>query len=367
MTPGASPYAVLSYSFWQRQFEGHPYVVGQSVRINGLPYTIVGVAPRGFRGTEVLFQPDLWVPMMMQEQIEGRSWLETRTSSNTLVVGRLGSGVTREQAEADLNTVAAVMAAESPNINEGLRIRLTTPGLFGDALRAPVAAFVGGVMALAALVLLATCANLASLLAVRVVDRFRELAIRLSMGATRLQVLRQIGVETLLLCLGGGAAGLTVAVVVLWALSRWQAPLALPIQFDVTPDASVFGFAVLASLVAALLAVIAPARRVANCTPNELARPRPDRRRRWNFRDTLLGVQLALCCVLVTGCFVSLRGSRRLALPLGFEPRGVNISVFDLGLAGYTPAEGLAFQAVRWRPSARCPESPRPRTRARCH
>jgi predicted permease len=348
LKPGASPFAVLGYAFWQRQFNGDPNVLGQTIRINGLPYTVVGVAPRGFRGTEVFFQPDLWVPMMMQPQIEGRSWLEDRRTSNTFVVGRVRNGVSRGQAEADLNTVAAVMAAEDPKANDGLRIRLTTPGLFGDTLRAPVAAFAGGVMALAALVLLATCANLASLLAVRVMDRFRELAIRLSMGATRIQVLRQISVEALLLCLAGGTAGLGLAVVVLSALSRWQAPLALPVQFDVMPDVGVFGFALLISLMAALLAVIAPARQIGRCTPNQLTREAavPILARRWSVRDALIGVQLVLCCILVTGCFVSLRGlTRALALPLGFEPRGVNITVFDLSLSGYMPAEGLAFQA----------------------
>ena len=348
LRPGASPYAVLSYSSWQRLFAGDPQAVGRSIRINGLPYTVVGVAPRGFHGTEVFLQPDLWVPMMMQPQIEGRSWLDARTTSNTAVIGRARSGTTREQAEADLNALAAAMASENPRTNAGLRIRLTSPGFFGDYLRAPVYAFVFGVMALAALVLLATCANLASLLAVRVLDRARELAIRMSLGATRARILRLLALETLLLCLTAGTAGAAVAALVLAAFSRWQAPMALPIQFDVTPDAKVFGFALLVSLTAALLAVLTPARRLSRCTPHDLIRQAagPAGLRRWNLRDALLGLQLALCCVLVMGCFVSLRGlTHALALPLGFEPRGVHVSGFDLGLARYTPVEGHALQA----------------------
>lgn len=142
--PGGSPYAVLSYPYWQRQFDGNPAVVGSTVRINGLPYAIVGVAPRDFHGTEVFFRPNLWVPMTMQPQIEGWSSLDARRTSNTLVVGRLRDGVTREQAEADLNAVATVMASENPNINGRLRVALATPGLWGDTLRGPVSAFVVG-------------------------------------------------------------------------------------------------------------------------------------------------------------------------------------------------------------------------------
>jgi predicted permease len=348
VTRGGSPYAVLSYAYWQRQFDGDPDVVGRTIRINGLPYTVVGVAPRDFNGTEVFFRPDLWVPMTMQAQIEGRLSLDERRTSNTLVIGRMRNGVTREQAETDLNTVAAAMAAENPTINGRLRLALATPGLWGDTLRGPVSAFVGAVMALAVLVLLAACANLASILAVRVIDRFRELAIRTSIGATRGHILRQVAIETLLLCSVGGAAGLGVAVIALRTLSRWHGPMGLPVQLDVTPDASVFGFAVAASLIAALFAVIAPVRRAARSNAADLMRQgaSPVGWRRWSSRDVLLGLQLALCCVLITACFVSLRGlTRALAVPLGFDPRGVTVSIFDLGQGGYTPAEGRAFQS----------------------
>ena len=347
VTPGASPYAVLSYAYWQRQFDGNPNVVNSTMRINGLPYTIVGVAPRDFYGTEVFFRPNLWVPMTMQAQIEGRSWLEERRTSNTLIVGRLRDGVTREQAEADLNNVATLMAAENPNSNGRLRLSVATPGLWGDTLRGPVSAFVGGVMALAALVLLAACVNLASVLAVRVIDRFRELAIRTSMGATHGHLVRQIGTETLVLCAAGGVAGLTLATTILGALAGWEAPMGLPVQLDIVPDTRVFGFAVAVTLLAALLAVMAPARRAARSNAVDLMRETaiPAGSRRWSSRDALLGVQLALCCVLITSCLVSLRGlSQAMTLPLGFEPDGVTISIFDLGLAGYTADDGRAFQ-----------------------
>ena len=202
-------------------------------------------------------------------------------------------------------------------------------------------------MVLAVLVLLAACANLASVLAVRVIDRFRELAIRASIGATRGQIFRQISTETLLLCLTGGVAGLALAVVVLRLLSRWQGPMGLPIQLDVAPDARLLVFAVVASLVTALCAVMAPARRACRSNAADLIRQvaGPIRVRRWTSRDALLGIQLALCCILITSCFVSLRGlTHALALPLGFDARGITVSIVDLNIVGYSPAEGLAFQ-----------------------
>ena len=163
--PGASPYAVLSHACWQSRFAADPLIVGRTSRINALSYTVVGVAPAGFRGTELFYQPEIWVPMMMRPQIEGRSWLDNRNTFNSMLIGRLKAGVTPPQAEANLNVIASALAAEHPASNEGMKLRLARPGLAGDTVRAPAEAFIAGVMTLAGLVLLAACANLASLLA----------------------------------------------------------------------------------------------------------------------------------------------------------------------------------------------------------
>ena len=116
----ASPYAVLSYESWQRRFGGRPDIAGSTVRINGLPYTIVGVLPQGFHGTEVFLRPEMWVPMSMQAQVEGFSWLDSRTSSNSLVIGRLKPGVTTAQASLDLEAVATRLTASYPTDARGL-------------------------------------------------------------------------------------------------------------------------------------------------------------------------------------------------------------------------------------------------------
>ena len=344
---GASPYAVLSFEAWQRRFAGSPDIVGTTIRINGLPYTILGVAPRGFHGTEVAFRPELWVPMAMQPQIEGRSWLDERNTLNVWIMGRLAPRVSREQATASLNTVARSISEAYPQSHKGLEVGLAPMGFVGSAGRAPVAAFMSGVMALAGLVLLAACANLANLMASRVIDRFREVAIRLALGATRTRVARQLLAEAMLLSIAGGVAGLVLAGVVLQALTRWELPLSVPVQFEVTPHAPAFIFAALLTCVVAVVASIAPVRRAWRTQPARLTGAGvPDRLgRRWSSRDLLLAAQVVVCAILVTASAVSLRNLRTvLAMPLGFDRTAVSATAFDLALVGYTRTEGAQFQ-----------------------
>ena len=345
---GGSPYAVLSYGSWQARFGGDREIVGKTVRINRQPYTVIGVAPRDFHGTEVFYWPEVWVPMMMQAQIEpGNSWLEEPASFDTWVIGRLKPGVGVEQATANLNTIAADLARQNPSINDGLRFRLTRPGLIGDAIGGPARAFSFGVLLLAALVLLTACANLASLLAARAADRQREIAIRLSIGATRARVVRQLLTETLVLSALGGVAGYGLAAFLSSILSRWRAPMDFPVQFDVSPDWRVFCFAAAISAVAGILFGLAPARHAAKTDANAALKGETQgiQGKRIALRDVLVVVQVALCFVLVSACLLSLRGLQRsLTMHLGFEPQGVTVAEFDLGLAGYSEQRGREFQ-----------------------
>jgi predicted permease len=345
--PGASPYAVLSYACWQNRFAGDPQIAGKTIRINALSYTVLGVAQPGFQGTELFYQPEIWVPMMMQPQIEDRSWLDNRNTFNSMLIGRLKPGVSPQQAETNLNAIAAALAAEYPASNEGLKLHLVRPGLAGDTIRAPAEAFTAGVMALAGLVLLAACANLASLLAARASDRYRELAIRVSLGAGRGRIVRQLLTETVLLSLLGGAAGCGLAAALLRMLSHLRAPLDFPVQFDFDPDGRVFFFAVAASIVAGILSGLAPARQTWRMDPYQSLKGTPSGAvgRRWALRDVLLTTQVAVCCVLLTASFVSLRGlSRALSTPLGFDAHSVAVAGFDLGLAHYKQQDAQNFQ-----------------------
>lgn len=359
--PGASPYAVVSYSCWQERFGADPEIVGKTIRINRQPYTVLGVAPADFHGTELFYWPEIWVPMMMEAQIEvGNPWLERRQTFNVWVVGRLKPGASLSQATTDLNSIGADLARQYPSVDEGLTFTLARPGLVGDALGRPTRAFAWGVLGLATLVLLAACTNLASLFTARASDRQREIAIRLSIGATRWRIMRQVFTETFVLALVGGTAGYALAVFLSRILSRWHAPLDFPVQFNVGPDWKVFFFAFGVSLFAGLLFGIAPASHASRVDAQAVLKGEQGgwRSKRLAMRDVLVILQVALCFVLVSACLLSLRGLQQsLALHLGFQPDGVSVVGFDVGLSGYTDKQGQdlhrrALEAIRQLPGA---------------
>jgi predicted permease len=348
--PGAAPYAVVSYESWQRRFLGDPSIVGRTIRINRLPYTVIGVAPRAFYGTEIFYRPEIWVPMMMQAQIEvGNPWLERRETQNTWVAGRLRPEVSTAQAETNLNAIAADLRRDYPGQNRNLRITLTQPGLAGDALRQPMRAFTLGVFILSALVLVVGCANLASILLAHGADRQREMALRTSIGAGRGRLLQQMLTESLLLSLAGGLAGTALAFAVSAGLSKWSIPLDLPVQLDVRADSRVLFFGIVASILAGVLFGLAPARQASRTDPNSTLKGVPDAPavgRPWPMREWLVGVQVALCVVLLSACLLSVVGLRgALSVPTGFQLDGVAVAGFELGLAGYTEEKGREFQA----------------------
>lgn len=339
-----SPWAVISYGLWHSRFGADPNVIGRVVHINSHPYTILGVAPRDFRGTEIFYRPEIWLPASMQPQIDGHSVLEWRNAYTFWVAGRLKRGISIGQANANLKAVAAELGRQFVE-DEGMRLTVSRPGLLGPALSNPVHAFAVGVMLLAGLVLLAACTNLASMLAVRTADRHRELAVRISIGASRRRIARQLVTESIPIALIGGGLGCCIAVALLHTLARLRLSMDFPIQFDVTADWRVFLFALLAALATCICLAIAPARRAWRTDPYQRLKAPDGRRRRWAVRDVVLASQIALCCILVTASFVSLRGLvESLTMPLGIQPRGVAAAGFDLLPAGYRGPQVQAFQ-----------------------
>ena len=344
--PGAGTCVVLSHAVWQERFGGDPTVAGRSVRINRHPYTVIGVAPPGFHGTDVFYRADVWVPMSMQPQVEGWSWLDARGTSNAWIGGRLKVGVTHDEADANLATTAAQLAREHRE-NERLTLSVSPPGLAGSFLRDPVEAFGRGVMLLATLVLLAACVNLASLFAARVAGRQRELSIRLSIGAGRSRIVRLLITEALLIAVLGGGVALAMAAGLLQALSRWRAHSDLPVQIGVEPDWRVFAFALAVAMLTALAFGVTPALRAWRSDPGAGLRGfgssgAPRRR----FGEGLLALQVALCAVLVTSSLVALRGLvASFQMPLGFDPDGLAVALVDLG-SDYDEARGRQFQQL---------------------
>jgi predicted permease len=335
----SSPYIVLSYAYWQSHFDGDRSVVGRTVQLNKHPYTILGVAPQEFRGTELFYAPDFWVPLVNQQQVDGWSELKTRGSHSSELLGHLKAGVTPAQATADLNSVAAYLKKMYPKDDDGLSFKLARPGLFGDMLGGPVRGFLAGLMALAALILLAACANLGSLFAARAADRSKEIALRLALGSSRQRILRQLFTEAVMVSLMGGVAGVFGSVILLRWLSVWQPVTSFPIRVPVSPDARVYVVALLLALVSGVLFGAVPVRQVLRANPYEIVKAGSTGAagRRFTARDLLLAVQIAICAVLVTSSLVAVRGLvQSLHSNFGFVPQGALLVSTDLDMAGYS-------------------------------
>jgi len=324
--PNSAPYVVLSDQLWRSAFSADPGVIGTTVRLNKDSFTVVGVAPARFHGTEHFDRPDYWVPFVNWNQ----QFLQNRTSMTVTVLGRLKPGVTPQQAAENLSAIAAQLAKEYPQTDTGMPLRLVRPGLQGDAGDV-IRGFLYSVAGLALLVLVAACANLASLFAARAADRSRELALRVALGASRWRLVRQLLAEAMVLSMVGGAAGLVIAGLLLRALDQWQSPYG---RLAVSVDARVYLTSIALTIVSALLFGMIPARQVSQSSPLQAMKSGAVDSmplRRFILRDLLVGAQIAICTLLVTASLVAVRGMvRMLHAPLGFQPQGAILADVDL-------------------------------------
>jgi len=338
--PNSAPYIVLSYAYWHSHFHDDRSVVGRTVQLNKHPFTILGTAPPEFRGTVVFVSPNFFVPMVNHEQVDGSNDLNDRASRWVfMVVGHLKAGVTLAEATADLNSIGSYLEKTYPKDERQAGFSLARPNLLGDQFAPGVQAFIAGLMLLAGLILLAGCANLGSLFAARAADRSREVALRLALGASRTRILRGLFTESMLISLVGGAFGLWASVVFLRWLSEWQPFGNFPMHTPVNPDASVYGLALLLSLVSGFLFGAVPVRQVQRTDPYQVIKVGSSAGvgRRITARDALLAVQIAICAVLVTSSLVALRGLvHAIHSNFGFEPHNSMLVGADLHTAGYS-------------------------------
>jgi predicted permease len=347
--PNSAPYMVLTYSFWHSHFQDDRSVVGRVVRLSKHPFTIVGVAPPDFQGTLLFISPDFFIPLANREQLDGEDILNARGNRGLLMaLGHLKAGVTPAQAIADLNSIGAYLEKSYPKDDADMKFTLTRPGLAGDFLGGPVKAFVTGLMLLAGLILLAACANLGSLFAARAADRSREVALRLALGSSRSRILRQVFTESVLVSLVGGTVGLLGSITLLRALSTWEPlPGIHSLQIPVHPDANVYWVALLLALASGFLFGAVPVRQILRTNPYEIIKTGSIGKvgRRITLRDLLLGVQIAICALLVTSSLVAVRGLlRSLHSNFGFEPRNAMLVHTDLSTAGYRGDSVAAMQ-----------------------
>jgi predicted permease len=335
--PNSAPYVVLSDQLWRTAFNGDPRVIGTTVRLNKDPFTIIGVGPARFHGTDKFVWPDYYIPIV---NYFDSGYLQNRTGRPLTVLSRLKAGVTRQQAAENLTAIAIQLAREYPRTDTGLPVRLIRPGLYagtGDVISGSLYS----VTMLTLLVLAAACANLATLFAARAADRSRELALRVAVGAGRWRLVRQLLTEAMVLSMFGGAAGLLIAGVLLRVLNRGSLPSFMGdtpySHVAVSVDAWVYLTSLILTVLSGMLFGLIPARNVSRSDPLQAMKSGPvytTPLHRFALRDLLLGAQIVICTLLVTASLVSVRAMVRvLHTSLGFQAHGALLAEIDLSEA----------------------------------
>ncbi|HVN94755.1 MAG TPA: ABC transporter permease [Terracidiphilus sp.] len=343
----SAPYVVLSYAYWSSHFRQDAGVVGRQIDINKHPFTILGVAPPEFHGTELFFAPAMWIPLVEQPTVMSSNNLQYRSANSGWIIGHLRPGVTPAMATSDLNSIGAWLAKTYPAADDGMQLSLARPGLAGDMLGKPARAFMAGMMLLAGLILLAACANLGSLFAARTADRAKEVAVRLALGSRKATILRQLVTEALLVSAAGGALGLAGALFLLRVLSAWNPLRDVPINVPINPDIRTYAVALLLAIVSGLLFGVVPVGQVLRADPWQVIRTGSAGGgvKKFMLRDVLLVVQIAICALLVTSSLVAMRGlMRSLNGNYGFSPQNVMLVNSDLRMSGYSVENAAQMQ-----------------------
>jgi len=341
---------VLGYDLWQNRFAGDTSIVGKTVQINLHPYTVVGVAPEHFQGCKSGLRTDAWLPLGMAKQMWGWVRVDDRGQSWLNVLGRLAPGVNERQAAAELNSIMQRIVAAYPEPHQGANA-ITTDPLWRSPFGANV--YLAGtlpiLLALAAVLLLLACANVANLLLVRSVARRREMAIRLSMGASQWRVVRQLLVENLLIGLAGGAAALILTFWTTGTLGDFVPSTELPLSHNSHVGGSVLLAGFIVSILTAILSGIVPALRASRLSPftvlkdESLSTSGGASRSRLSSALVIAQVALSLLLLACAGLFVRSMQKMQRTDP-GFDPDHVLVATFDLGPLGYSDPAGMEFQ-----------------------
>ncbi len=350
--PGANPVAVMNYGVWKRRFGGDPEIVGRHFRLNNSVFTIIGVAPPSFIGVNAIMGPDVWLPAAMSQQLfpnEARPLLTDRLANSFLGLGRLKTGITYSQAQANLATVAAALAREYPATNQG-RTAMVVPireGLFATAGGSSALLFGSAVLlVVVAIVLLIACSNVANLLLARAAARQQEMAVRLAMGASRGRVVRQLLTESVLLGLLSGIVGFLLGYAGLKLLFGTLPGAANFVRPRL--DATVFLFALVISLATGFLFGTIPALRASRAdiaaTLKSESRSAGRSRRKIALANALLVGQVAFSFLLLVTATLFLRSiERAYQMSPGFQTSNLAVFMSSPGQAGFAKPQTLAF------------------------
>ncbi len=350
---GRDAVVVLSHSLWQRRFGSDPGILGRTVMLNGQEYTVVGVTPAGFTGTDRGFITEFFVPLAMTEQImpdlakdQPRS---KRDDQWVILNARLRPGVSRAQAAAAVNVVKKrIDDTYRKDQKEHPRpITLDPAGGLLAGSETPAASLMAVLMVVVGLVLLVACANVANLLLARATTRQREIAIRLAMGASRRRLVRQLLTESVLLSLSGAVLGFGLAAIAARAISRFELPLPFPIVFDFNVDLRVLAFTAALSILTGMLFGLAPALRATR--PDLVASLKNEssvfgRIRGFGLRNSLVVVQVALSLVLLASAGLFLRSLQHASsIDIGMKPDNILLMAVDPKLHNYSPEKTRQF------------------------
>jgi predicted permease len=350
-SPNGAAVAVISDRLWRRRFGADPEIIGQTIHLNAHPLTIVGVTPPVFQGSTSGLRFDLWVPLPLAQHLaeSGKELLESRGNTWLNVLGRLNSGRSREQAQSEATLLYQQIAEQFPDSHRGVNQVTLYPlwrapnganGFFSTLL--PI------LMGIAGVVLLLACSNVANFLLLRGLSRQKEISIRLSLGAGRFRLIRQLLVENILLSFAAGAIALPVT---LWTSRKFMdfAPTTdIPIWISVSVDRRVLIATLIITLASGILFGILPALRASGMNPASVLKDESGAlaggRRKARLSSGLAVTQVALALILLVsaGLFVRSFHATQHFDP-GFNPRNVLLQSYDLFPNGYTEAEGMTF------------------------
>ncbi len=343
-TPGGNPVLVISHSFWQRRFRGDPSIAARIIKLNGVAFTVVGVAAKEFSGTGVVPQiPDFWVPVSMQQQIApGRDWLNTPTDFQFQVLGRLKDSTTLARAEAETAGLIRQFDSTYKETDRTTTVTLQATALLGNTEDPRFQAAAWAIMLFVGMVLLVGCVNIANMLLARGAARQREISVRLALGASRGRVIRQLLTESLLLSMLGGVGGLFLSIwtsKLLWvALEQFiQARISsdIVVGIDLSPDVRVLGCAIFLSLIAGLLFGLSPALQFSRPDLTTALKDEGGFGARWSrsrMRSFLVATQVTVSMVLLISAGLLTRGlARAQTADPGFETKSVYYLYGDFG------------------------------------
>ena len=344
------PVIVLGHRLWQSRFASESTILGKSIILSGRPFTVVGVAPPAFRGLDLPLDPQFWVPLGNIEQLAPSvPSRDSRASHWLAVIGRLSPGVSRTQAAAELRTLAQRLAVAYPESDKGGGFRFEQAGSLPPRDKSTVLMFLSALMVVVLLVLSIACANVANLMLAQASGRQKEMAVRLALGATRGQLLRQMLAESVLLALGGGLFGVGLSLWATQALSAFRLPAPVPLDLSVTVDWRVLLYTFALSVATGLLFGLAPAWAasrpiLSRALKGEDALARPGRRS--TLRNTLIVSQIAMSLVLLSATGLFLRSMQSASgIDIGFRSRDILMMSVDPRVHGYTAERTNQFLA----------------------